>query len=50
MAGYCGKFLRINLSNREIKIENLDLELARKFIGGRGLASDSLAQEMDPEI
>ncbi|MHC4396586.1 MAG: aldehyde ferredoxin oxidoreductase family protein [Planctomycetota bacterium] len=50
MSGYCGKFLRINLSNREIKIENLDLELAKKFIGGRGLASYFLAQEIDPEI
>jgi len=49
MAGYSGKFLRINLSTGQIDQENLDIELAMKFIGGRGLASYLLAQEVEPE-
>ena len=50
MAGYTGTFLRINLSTGQIDKESLDLELATKFIGGRGLASYFLTQEVDPEI
>jgi aldehyde:ferredoxin oxidoreductase len=46
MAGYCGKILRINLSKREISKEDLDLELAKKFIGGRGLATYFTTQEV----
>ena len=49
MAGYCGKFLRINLSTGQIKKEDLDLELAIKFVGGRGLGSYFLAEEVDPK-
>jgi len=49
MAGYTGTFLRINLSTGQIDKEKLDLELAAKFIGGRGLASYFLTQEVDPE-
>jgi len=50
MAGYCGKLLRINLSNREISKEDLDLELARKFVGGRGLGTYFMTQEVDPDV
>ncbi len=50
MAGYSEKFLRVNLSTGQIDHENLDMELAMKFVGGRGLASYYLAQEVDPEV
>ncbi|MDN5293764.1 MAG: aldehyde:ferredoxin oxidoreductase [Eubacteriales bacterium] len=50
MAGYCGKLLRVNLSTGEIKKEPLDLTVAKKFIGGRGLGSYILAQEIDPKV
>ncbi|MHC4658814.1 MAG: aldehyde ferredoxin oxidoreductase family protein [Planctomycetota bacterium] len=50
MGGYRGKLLRINLSTGKINEENLDLGLAKKFIGGRGLATYFLAQEIDPGI
>ncbi|MHC4790342.1 MAG: aldehyde ferredoxin oxidoreductase family protein [Planctomycetota bacterium] len=50
MAGYCGKLLRINLSTGDIGKEELDIELAKKFIGGRGLATYFLAREIDPAI
>jgi len=46
MAGYSGKFLRVNLSTGQIDRENLDMELAVKFIGGRGLATYYMTQEV----
>ena len=46
MAGaYYEKLARINLSTGEIKVEKLDLELAHKFIGGRGLGTKILYDE-----
>ncbi|MDO4297581.1 MAG: aldehyde ferredoxin oxidoreductase family protein [Lachnospiraceae bacterium] len=46
MAGsYYEKIARINLTTGEIKIEKLDMELARKFIGGRGLGTKILYDE-----
>ncbi|MEM0160869.1 MAG: aldehyde ferredoxin oxidoreductase family protein [Thermoplasmata archaeon] len=37
--GYIGKILRVNLSNKNIKIEALNMDLAKQYIGGRGLAT-----------
>ena len=46
MAGaYYEKIARINLTTGEIKIEKLDLDLAHKFIGGRGLGTKILYDE-----
>ena len=42
---YTGKLARINLSTGEIKVEQLDMELATKFIGGRGLGTKILYDE-----
>ncbi len=39
MYGYMGKILRANLSDKSFNVETLDLERAKKFIGGRGLSS-----------
>ena len=50
MAGYCKKLLRINLSSGKIRKEELDIALAKKFIGGRGLGSYFFAQEVDPTV
>lgn len=47
---YNGKLLRINLSTGEIKEEALDLELAKKFIGGRGLGTKMLLDEGIAEV
>lgn len=47
---YNGKLLRINLSTGEIKEETLDLELAKKFIGGRGLGTKMLLDEGIAEV
>ena len=46
MAGaYYEKIARVNLTTGEIKIEQLDLDLAHKFIGGRGLGTKILYDE-----
>lgn len=42
---YNGKLARINLTTGEIKTEKLDLEMAKKFIGGRGLGTKVLYDE-----
>lgn len=42
---YNGKIARINLTTGEIKTEELDLELAKKFIGGRGLGTKMIYDE-----
>lgn len=42
---YNGKLLRINLTEGTVKIESLDLEKAKKFIGGRGLGTKILYDE-----
>ncbi len=36
MYGYNGRYLRINLKTKEVKVEQLDLNVAKQFIGGRG--------------
>lgn len=50
MYGYNGKVLRVNLSEKSVKVEALNLDLAKKFIGGRGLGEKYLLDEIDPKI
>ena len=47
---YHGKILRINLSAKTFKVEDLCLDLAKKFIGGRGLGTKLYMDEVDPMI
>ncbi len=42
---YCGKIARINLDTGEIKVEALNLDDAKKYIGGRGLGTKMLLDE-----
>ncbi|MEW6228039.1 MAG: aldehyde ferredoxin oxidoreductase family protein [Bacillota bacterium] len=46
MRGYAGRMLRVDLANRKTHEEELDPALARKFIGGRGLGTAILFQEL----
>jgi len=46
--GYTGTILRIDLTRQRIRREPLDLSLAEKYVGGRGLTSYLLYREMDP--
>jgi aldehyde:ferredoxin oxidoreductase len=50
MGGYCGKILRVNLSTSQIDKEDLDIAAAKKFIGGRGLGTYLLSEEIDPVV
>ena len=50
VGGYVGKILRINLSERKVMEEKLDLTLARLLIGGLGIASKIMLDEIDSSI
>ncbi len=44
-----GKILRVNLTERSVKVEELNEEIAKGFIGARGLAEKILYDEVDPK-
>jgi len=44
------KLLRINLSSGNITSETISEDLIKKYLGGRGLASKYLLNEIDPKI
>jgi len=48
MDGYMGKILRVNLTYQEFKEEPLKPRLARDFIGGTGLGSRIIYDEVPP--
>ncbi len=50
MAGYHGTILRVNLTDQTIKREALNIDLARKFLGGRGLGTKIFTDEVSPEV
>jgi len=50
MKGWIGKILRVDLTKGEWKVEELDPKLGAKFIGGRGLGSKILFDEIDPKV
>ena len=50
MTGYTGKILRINLTEGTIATEALDPDVAAKFVGGRGLGTYFLSQEVAPTV
>jgi len=45
---YAGKLLRVDLSSGNISTENLSASLKDEYLGGRGLASKILYDEMNP--
>lgn len=50
MHGYRGKMVRINLTDKTFKFEELKHEEALRFIGGRGFGSKIMFDEVDPNI
>lgn len=50
MKGYTGKLIRVNLTDKIIKTEKLNMDYANEYIGGRGLGSKYLYDEIDPQI
>lgn len=49
MKGYAGKILRVELSKERVETQALDEDLAKKFIGGSGLAAKILYEETGPD-
>jgi aldehyde:ferredoxin oxidoreductase len=50
MGGWTGQILRVDLSKRRVEKQALDPKLARAYIGGRGLGTKILYDEMDPRV
>ncbi len=50
MKGVNGKILRVNLTDRTIKVEEPEEKFYRKHLGGRGLISYYLLKELEPGI
>ncbi len=48
--GWQGKLLRVNLSDKTCTIEALNMEWAAAYVGGRGLATRYLTEEVDPAV
>ena len=48
--GYMGKYLDINLTTEYIHEKELDLELAEKYVGGKGLGARILYDELKPKV
>ena len=50
MFGLMGKILRVDLTEGKILEEDIPEEMAKKFLGGRGLATKYLFDEVTPDI
>jgi aldehyde:ferredoxin oxidoreductase len=50
MYGWHGKLLRINLTTRKATTEDIDPQICKDYIGGRGVAIRYLYNEVDPGV
>lgn len=50
MAGWTGKLLRVDLTNKRFAVEPIPEAWLRDYIGGRGLAARYLYAELDPKV
>ena len=50
MYGWHGKLLRVDLTHQKVSIEQIDPQVARDYIGGRGWAIRYLYDEVDPKV
>ena len=50
IGGYMGKILRVDLSREQISEESLDSETLRRYIGGTGLGTKYLYEEVAPGV
>jgi aldehyde:ferredoxin oxidoreductase len=50
LRGYNGKILRVNLTNKRIKTEEIGGEFCRKYLGGAGFIAYYLYKELKPGI
>jgi len=47
--GWTGKLLRVNLNKKTCIIEDMNMTWAARYIGGRGLATKYITEEVDPQ-
>ena len=47
---YISKILRVNLKDKSVKLEQVDLETSKKFLGARGLGVKTFFDEVDPNV
>ncbi len=50
MSGWTGKLLRVDLTKGKCSTEEIPAEWRREYVGGRGLATRYLYEEMDPTV
>ncbi len=50
MYGWHGKILRVDLTNEKTSIEDVDPQIAKDYLGGRGWAIRYLTDEVDPLV
>ena len=50
MDAWVGQILRVDLTEREFMVEELDPDFARAYIGGQGTATRILYDEIDPAV
>jgi len=50
MYGWIGNMIRVNLSDKTIKLEKLDNDDLKNYIGARGLGTRLYTKEVDPKI
>jgi aldehyde:ferredoxin oxidoreductase len=50
MHGWTGKILRVDLTSERVSEEDLDPQIARDFIGARGMGAKYLFDEIDPKV
>jgi len=48
--GFWGRFLRVDLSNQSMNIEDLDPKIFRRYMGGRNLALHFLLKEIKADV
>jgi len=49
MYGYMGKILRVDLTTNKIKLESLEEDVIRNYLGGTGIATNIIYHELPPE-
>ncbi len=50
MYGYAGKQLRVYLDKKEIKVEDIDFDVMRKYLGGAGYCAKILYKELEKGV
>lgn len=50
MYGWVGKLLRVNLTSGQVKLEDLNFEDAKLYLGARGLGTKIFMDEVDPKV